>query len=315
MVTLKISVVVPACNAAATLAATLRSVLAQSHTDLQVIVVDDGSTDDTAARVAAFAADPRLTLIRQANAGVSAARNRGLAAAACDAVLFLDADDWLSVPGAIATLAGALAAAPGAVACVGPYARTGPACEHPRVTHYRNTATPHDQLPRLLIQNRFANGGHILIGAAAARRAGGFRPGLAYGEDWEFFIRLALLGTFAFVPTRQPVLFVRSLPDGAYRRHAADPAAFIPCMETIFGNPDLLDRFGSRRLAALRRRAEAENAWIIGRERIRQGHRAEGRRWLIESVLAAPSPRRLALLGLAHAPLPAAWRGPFRPYD
>jgi len=84
----------------------------------------------------------------------------------------------------------------------------------------------------------------------------------------------------------------------------------------IFGNPDLVARLGATRLAGLRRLAEAENAWIIGRELVRQGRRAEGQRWLTRSVAAAPSLRRVGLLAAAHALplLPQAWRGPFRAY-
>lgn len=313
---MRVTVIMPAYNAAATIVAAMRSVLDQSHRDVRLIIVDDGSTDDTAALISACA-DPRLTVIRQPNAGVSVARNRGMAAAEGDALLFLDADDCLAAPSALLRLIETLEASPDVVASVGPYARTGPASDPPRAITCRPSASRCDVLPRLLIQNLFANGGHILVRAEAARAAGGFRPALAYGEDWDFFIRVALRGPFAFVPGDQPVLLVRSLPGGAYRRHAANPAAFVPCVEAIFGNPALLARFGPRRLAALRRRTEAENAWIVGRELVRQGHGTEGRHWLVRSLLAAPSLRRLALLALANAPdaTPPRWRGPFRPYS
>src|ERR1700733_13155370 len=99
----------------------IRSVLAQTHRDLRVVVVDDGSTDATAAIVTAIA-DPRLTVVWQCNAGVAAARNRGMGAAGGDALLFLDADDWLA-PTALTTCSAALDAAPDAVAAVGGYAR------------------------------------------------------------------------------------------------------------------------------------------------------------------------------------------------
>jgi hypothetical protein len=289
-------------------------VLGQTHRELRLIVVDDGSTDATAAIVAGFP-DPRLTLIRQCNAGVAAARNCGSAAAEGDALLFLDADDWLA-PTALATLAAALRAAPDAIAAVGAYARVDTSGAPPRRSRYRPAPLPRDLLPGLLVQNAFANGGHVLIRSAAARRAGLFCPGIAYGEDWEFFVRLAVLGRFAFVPAGDPLLFVRSCAEGAYRRMAADPAAFTPCMTAMFGNPDLLARFGPGRLRAIRRRAEAENAWIIGRECIRHGRAAEGRRWLAQSVIEAPSPRRVALLAAASLVpiLPPSWRGPFKAY-
>ena len=309
-----ITVVTPAFNAAATIADTICSVLAQSHGDLRLIVVDDGSGDDTAVVAASFH-DPRLTLLGQANAGVSAARNRGAEAAGSDAILFLDADDWLA-PNALAALAARLGALPEAVAAVARYATVAAPGKAPRPARYRPLPALRDMLPELLVRNHLANGGHVLIRRAAARRAGPFRADIAYGEDWEFFARLALLGPFAFVPTREPLLFVRSRAEGAYRRLAADPAAFTPCMEAVFGNPDLVARFGPGRLRTIRRRTEAENAWIIGRECIRHGRAAEGRRWLARSVTAAPSPRRVALLAAACLlpALPPSWRGPFRTY-
>ena len=89
-----ISVVIPAYNATPTLAETLRSALRQTHAELEVIVVDDGSKDGTRARAESFAAeDPRVRVISKANAGVAAARNTGIDAARGDFIAPLDADD------------------------------------------------------------------------------------------------------------------------------------------------------------------------------------------------------------------------------
>lgn len=95
----RISIIVPAYNAARFVAATLSSIRAQTVGDFEVIVVDDGSTDDTVQVVAPFLADSRFRLIRQANGGLVAARNAGAAHAKGEFVAFLDADDvwrpWL----------------------------------------------------------------------------------------------------------------------------------------------------------------------------------------------------------------------------
>lgn len=85
-----VSVIVPAYNAEASLERTLSSLLAQDYEPLEVIVVDDGSTDGTAEVAARF---PDVVVVRQENAGPSAARNRGVEAANGEFVAFVDADD------------------------------------------------------------------------------------------------------------------------------------------------------------------------------------------------------------------------------
>jgi cellulose synthase/poly-beta-1,6-N-acetylglucosamine synthase-like glycosyltransferase len=89
-----VSVVIPAYNAETTIDDTLISVRSQTHRELEIIVVDDGSTDDTTGVVKAHAAlDSRLTLIRQENLGVAAARNIGWQSARSRFIAFVDADD------------------------------------------------------------------------------------------------------------------------------------------------------------------------------------------------------------------------------
>ena len=90
-----VSVVIPAYNYARYLPEAIRSVLAQTHSDLECIVVDDGSTDNTREVVSAIE-DPRVRYVHQANAGLSSARNTGIREAEHPFVGFLDADDrWL----------------------------------------------------------------------------------------------------------------------------------------------------------------------------------------------------------------------------
>ena len=91
----EISVIIPVYNIQQHLRECLDSVLGQSYLHLQVICVDDGSTDESPAILAQYAQkDPRVQVIRQQNAGPGAARNTGLEAATGEYVIFLDSDDW-----------------------------------------------------------------------------------------------------------------------------------------------------------------------------------------------------------------------------
>src|SRR5215472_7865249 len=115
----RISVVVPFFNNAALLGDCLASIAAQAHRDLEVIMVDDGSTDGSAelARARA-AADPRFRLISQPNGGPGSARNSGVAAATGDFLAFVDADDLLP-PGAYDTMLQVLGASGSDFVCGG----------------------------------------------------------------------------------------------------------------------------------------------------------------------------------------------------
>ena len=284
---MRIAIVIPAYNVAPYIAKAIGSVLAQTRGDWRLCVIDDGSTDATA-EIAARFADPRIQLIRQENAGVSAARNRGMAALDADAFLFLDADDWLA-PHALADLARALQQAPGAVAASGAHARVGAG----HLTRVRRPPAG-DVLAAFLVRNRFANGGHVLV-----RPLHRFRTDLRYGEDWDYWVRLALRGRFATTGNDSPLCFVRERAGSAYRRMATDKAATAPCLDAIFANPEVRARFPAADLADLRRRAEAEQDWVTGREFMRHGQIAQGRPLLRRSVAAAPGPRRTDLLALS----------------
>lgn len=105
---MRFSVIIPAYNAEGVLEQCVASVLAQEGVEVEVIVVDDGSRDDTRAVAERLVADDaRVRVVSKPNGGVSSARNAGLDVATGEAVLFVDADDAL-VPGALASLAARL---------------------------------------------------------------------------------------------------------------------------------------------------------------------------------------------------------------
>ena len=164
-------------------------------------------------------------------------------------------------------------------------------------------------IERLLVENLFANGGHLLIRAEAIAAVGEFRDDLRFGEDWEYWCRLALDGMIAVVLGDAPLLFVRQRSSGAYLRMATDPDAFAPCTRAIFENPTLIRQLDPGRLARLRAGTEAENNWIIGRELIRLER-------LRRSFRRRPSVKRAILLVVAHLlpVMPTRLAGPFHPY-
>lgn len=109
-----VSVIIPTYNRALCLRQAVDSVLSQGYKAFELIVVDDGSTDDTPRLLEEYA--HRITVLRQENRGVSAARNAGIAAAQGELIAFLDSDDlWL--PGKLARQAGFFASHPEALIC------------------------------------------------------------------------------------------------------------------------------------------------------------------------------------------------------
>lgn len=196
MSTPRVSVVMPAYNAERFIARGMASALVQSESDLELIIVDDGSTDSTATRVQACT-DPRVRLIRQANSGVSRARNRGLREAAGEWVAFLDSDDeW--APDFLAVMLAALAAAPQAVLAYCGWQNVG--LKGPRGAPW----VPPD----------FETGDKLLafldmcpwpIHAAVTRRlllleAGGFPEQYTHAEDYSLWLEVAAFRPIVRVP-------------------------------------------------------------------------------------------------------------------
>lgn len=188
-----VSVIVPAYNAADTLAKTLDSVLAQTVPDWEVLVVDDGSTDGTVEVAERYAArDRRIRVVTGLHAGVSAARNEGLRLAAQPWVLFLDADDWI-VPAYLERMLGFLRAHPetDAVHCGWGYV-AGDGSVYVERTDYTLAG-------RRDLFDVFARVCAISIHACVLRTAlvrdlGGFDPALAVCEDWDLWQRVARAG-------------------------------------------------------------------------------------------------------------------------
>jgi glycosyltransferase involved in cell wall biosynthesis len=238
----RFTVVIPAFNAARTIGSSIRSVLQQTEQDFEIVVVDDGSTDDTCERARSFATDPRVRVIDQPNGGPSAARNAGLAAARGSYVSMLDADDlWL--PQYLEVMGGALDANRDAA-----FAYTDAWILDDESGRIRRRSAmfyqrPPKKLPDaraffLLLLDRNFVYTSVTVRRSVIQEVGGYDEDLSTGEDWELWLRIAGRG---MRPVRPPGLLAihRNHPSSlandtlkmtrniceVYRRFAQDPAA------------------------------------------------------------------------------------------
>lgn len=190
--TAKVSVVIPCYNAERWIGATLESVLSQTWPNLEVIVVDDGSTDGSAEVVQAVVMD-RVTVIRQANRGQTAALNAGLALATGEYVQFLDADDLIDRD-KIAVQLERLTGAPDCVAS----ARWGRFHDEPEDTRFEDEPVYCDLDPLDWLAVSRANGLGMMFPALwlvpmpIVRAIGPWREDLTLNNDAEYFTRALL---------------------------------------------------------------------------------------------------------------------------
>ncbi len=194
-----ISVIIPAYNAERTILETIASVQQQTFSDLELIVVDDGSTDRTL-ELLYTVTDERLRIFSYQNGGVSVARNRGISHATGEFIAFLDADD-LWTPDKLEAQLTALQQHPEAgVAYSWTYfidEQGGPSYVDDSRSFEGNVYA------ELLVTNFLHNGSNPLIRSQAIKSVGGFDPALAFGEEWDFYLRLAVRWAFVLVPKPQ----------------------------------------------------------------------------------------------------------------
>jgi glycosyltransferase involved in cell wall biosynthesis len=184
-----VSVIVTVYNGAAFVAAALDSALAQTHPEVEILVIDDGSTDDSARVLERFAA--RVTLMRQANAGVCTTRNRALRMARGPYVAFLDYDD-LWEPNFLARLVARLDGLDDSVAgVVGGWKDVDR--DNVEIPGARETRPGVFGLRELAPAVCFPNGA-VVLRLCAVRDAGGYDPAAEIAEDWDLWFRIALSG-------------------------------------------------------------------------------------------------------------------------
>ena len=198
-----VSVIVPAYNAEPFLARTLRSALGQTYVALEIIVIDDGSTDSTAAAARAFAqGDKRVRVISVPNGGVAKARNIGISEAAGEIVAFLDADDlWHPTK-----LEHQMAAMDEMTDCAAVYVLSRDIDIDDRVLKDGKPVVFHGYtFARHLFIKPIGNGSSLMVRREGAAAVGGFEPswaarGIGGCEDLDFELKLAARYPITAVP-------------------------------------------------------------------------------------------------------------------
>jgi glycosyltransferase involved in cell wall biosynthesis len=219
-----VTAIIATYNRAHLVSKAIESILGQTYQNIEVIVVDDGSTDDTQNVLKQFG--DRVRVIRQDNAGPGAARNRGFAASRGDIIACLDSDDiWL--PRKIDRQVAVLQRLSESVPCCLCSAELH-FTDRPRLTSFQSALLrPEDEeglwlnVPEVLT-NRFVLFNQMAaIRRGALEKVGGFNEQLRFLEDYDLALRLSLLGPFAFI--REPLVIWHqgsegSLSEEAYRR-------------------------------------------------------------------------------------------------
>lgn len=194
----KVSVIIPAYNAAQTIGATLDSICTQTGPSFEIVVVDDGSADNTADVVRRHA--PSATIVQQANAGRGAARNAGFARSQGEYVYFFDSDDIME-PDAISRLSDWLDAHP---ACDVAYGDTLVFCGDPQTATVREPrCSESGTLLFRHLSNPFILPIASMLRRAAYDRVGGMNTQLKSNEDWHFWLKLSACGA-VFEPIGGP---------------------------------------------------------------------------------------------------------------
>lgn len=188
-----VSVVIPCFNYAHFLDQAIQSTLDQDYPSIEIIVVNDGSTDDPAAIAAKF---PMVRYVTQENRGLAGARNVGLAHCRGELVVFLDADDRLR-PGAIAAGARLLEANP-ALGFAAGYSTLISGGGLPQPTVNRPGCEGDDAYVSLLRRNTIRNPATVLFRRQVVQALGGFAPGVDACADYDLYLRVSRNHPVAF---------------------------------------------------------------------------------------------------------------------
>jgi glycosyltransferase involved in cell wall biosynthesis len=198
----RVSIVIPAYDAQSSVGAAISSALWQTYTDLEVVVVDDGSSDATGAIAAAF--PERVRVVRQDNAGVAAARNRGIAEAQGELIAFCDADDVL-LPRHLEALVSTFDRHGGGIATSNCY-WLFPNGIHPSRVRYKGGFPRPERQRRAILEQNFVST-MSLFPKRLADDLGAFSTELEVAEDWDFWLRAIYSGVRVSLQPRPLALY------------------------------------------------------------------------------------------------------------
>ena len=298
-----ISVIVPAYQAQATIGATITGLLTQTYPEVEIVVVDDGSTDATGAICRAYG--PALRYVRQENAGTAAARNRAIAEARGQFIALCDADDVL-LPSYLdrAMAAYAASTAPRRFVTSNAYLLTDAGLTHGRTVMYPPVPPPEQQRLGILEANFVP--GFVVAPRTMFTELGGYDPD-SYLEDWDLWMRAVHAG-WEVVPQTDPQALYRwrdtSKSADATRVAAAEDALLRRFSDRHPGDLAPQERaYLDRRLSLGSPRAFVREAEVA----LRDGRYAEAARAMREGANLNSTNRRLALRARALRIRPAAW--------
>ncbi|HEY9614263.1 glycosyltransferase [Allocoleopsis sp.] len=194
-----ISVIIPVFNGENTIKETIKSVLTQTCSDLEIIIINDGS-QDSSLNIVSSLKDSRIKVFSYDNAGISTSRNRGFFHSSGEFISFLDADD-LWTPDKLEAQFKALQANPEAAVA---YSWVNYIDESGQFFRVGNHQTLNGNVyEKLLVQNLLENGSNPLIRRQALTEVGGFDPAFSSAADWDMWLRLAARYPFVVVPSPQ----------------------------------------------------------------------------------------------------------------
>lgn len=258
-----VSVILPAHNAGGTLLRALESAAAQTYPNLQIVLVDDGSSDETSAIARAWNRLPVAIERLERQSGAAAARNRAMALAQGDYIAFLDSDDeWLPEKTALQMAAFLADPSLGFVSCESWMVDGGG-----RVRGLLNDGRPRASGPdawKILLHHPCIATPSVIARRDLALSLGGFDTSLAIGEDQDLWIRLALSAPVAHLP--RELVRVHERADSLSRREYRNTAAItLPMiLRHLRANRSRLTMREARAIRAARYAALGRNAYLAG---------------------------------------------------